>query len=194
MKLAELLSSLLYAMLLTVCVVQSFVIPTNTINVNGIKGISFKTSTVVLQPQEQTQYSRISSLSLSENSEEKPKSKLPVFLDPGTKGGVIVLSILLFALPLIGVNIATSTFGLDEDEVGRWVGALFTLILSLVWASTYIFRVATKDMTYAKQLKDYEDAVIAKRLEELDEDEVQALVEEIERDDILPIGQVNDAF
>ena len=35
----------------------------------------------------------------------------------------------------------------------------------------------------AKQLKDYENAVIAKRLEELDEDEVQALVEEIERDD-----------
>ena len=160
MKLAELLSSSLYAMLLSVCVVQSFVIPTNTIN--GIKDISFKTSTVVLQPQEQTQYSRISSLSLSENSEENPKSKLPVFLDPGTKGGVIVLSIVLFALPLIGVNIATSTFGLDEDEVGRWVGALFTLILSLVWASTYIFRVATKDMTCAKQLKNYEDDVIAK--------------------------------
>ena len=35
----------------------------------------------------------------------------------------------------------------------------------------------------AKQLKDYENAVIAKRLEELDEDEVQALQEEISRDD-----------
>jgi hypothetical protein len=35
----------------------------------------------------------------------------------------------------------------------------------------------------AKQLKDYENAVIAKRLEELDEDEIQALVEDIERDD-----------
>ena len=33
----------------------------------------------------------------------------------------------------------------------------------------------------AKQLKDYEDAVIAKRLEELDDDEIQALVEDIER-------------
>lgn len=38
-------------------------------------------------------------------------------------------------------------------------------------------------MFQAKQLKDYENAVIAKRLEELDEDEVQALVEDIERDD-----------
>ena len=38
-------------------------------------------------------------------------------------------------------------------------------------------------MKQAKQLKDYENAVIAKRLEELDEDEIQALVEDIERDD-----------
>jgi hypothetical protein len=37
--------------------------------------------------------------------------------------------------------------------------------------------------TQAKQLKDYENAVIAKRMEELDEDELQALVEEVERDD-----------
>ena len=35
----------------------------------------------------------------------------------------------------------------------------------------------------AKQLKDYENAVIAKRLEELDEDELQALVEEVDKDD-----------
>jgi hypothetical protein len=34
----------------------------------------------------------------------------------------------------------------------------------------------------AKQLKDYENAVIAKRLEELDDDEVQALVEEVSKD------------
>jgi Glu-tRNA(Gln) amidotransferase subunit E-like FAD-binding protein len=34
----------------------------------------------------------------------------------------------------------------------------------------------------AKQLKDYENAVIAKRLEELDDDEVEALVEELNRD------------
>jgi Protein of unknown function (DUF3007) len=38
-------------------------------------------------------------------------------------------------------------------------------------------------LSQAKQLKDYENAVIAKRLEELDEDELQALVEEVERDD-----------
>mgnify|MGYP001804889494 CR=1 FL=1 len=38
-------------------------------------------------------------------------------------------------------------------------------------------------LVQAKQLKDYENAVIAKRLEELDEDELQALVEEVDKDD-----------
>ena len=35
-------------------------------------------------------------------------------------------------------------------------------------------------MTYAKQLRDYENAVLKKRLEELADDEIQALMEEIE--------------
>ncbi len=34
----------------------------------------------------------------------------------------------------------------------------------------------------AKQLKDYENAVIQKRLEELEEDEFQAMLEDIERE------------
>jgi len=35
-------------------------------------------------------------------------------------------------------------------------------------------------MTYAKQLRDYENAVLQKRLEELADDEINALLEEIE--------------
>ena len=89
----------------------------------------------------------------------------------------------VFVLPLIAYNVATGPlFGLDEIEVGRDIGVGFSVLTMLLWGSTYIFRVATKDMTYARQLKDYEDAVIAKRLEELDDDEVQALVEDIERE------------
>mmetsp|Transcript_17290 Transcript_17290/g.26546 ORF Transcript_17290/g.26546 Transcript_17290/m.26546 type:complete len:188 (+) Transcript_17290:72-635(+) len=110
------------------------------------------------------------------------KSNLPVFLDPGTKGGAIVLSLILFVIPIVIYQVATGVFGVDEIEAGRDIGVGFSVITMLLWGSTYIFRVATKDMTYAKQLKDYEDAVIAKRLEELDEDEVQALVEDIERE------------
>ena len=44
---------------------------------------------------------------------------------------------------------------------------------------SYVFRVANKDMTYAKQLKDYEQAVIQKRFDELSTDEVDALMGEI---------------
>jgi len=124
------------------------------------------------------------SLHLSSSDENaSPENKLPMLLDPGTKGGALFLSLVLFIIPFIVYNVATLGFGVDEVEAGRDIGVGFTVITSLAWASTYIFRVATKDMTYAKQLKDYENAVIAKRLEELDEDEVQALVEDIERDD-----------
>lgn len=41
--------------------------------------------------------------------------------------------------------------------------------------------VFNKDMTYVKQLKDYEDAVMAKRLEELPEAELEKMMEEISK-------------
>jgi len=122
-----------------------------------------------------------SSLHMS-NNDSSSSSSLPVFLDPGTKGGAVVLSLILFIIPIIGYQVATGVFGVDEIDAGRYIGVGFTVVTMILWGATYIFRVATKDMTYAKQLKDYEDAVIAKRLEELDEDEVQALVEDIERE------------
>mmetsp|Transcript_24070 Transcript_24070/g.48263 ORF Transcript_24070/g.48263 Transcript_24070/m.48263 type:complete len:200 (+) Transcript_24070:122-721(+) len=128
--------------------------------------------------------SSATSLPMSQQNEQQPQqqSSLPVFLDPGTKGGAVVLSVILFVIPIILYQVVTGVFGVDEIEAGRDIGVGFSVITMILWGSTYIFRVATKDMTYAKQLKDYEDAVIAKRLEELDEDEVQALVEDIERE------------
>jgi hypothetical protein len=122
-------------------------------------------------------------MSTSDSDEKTEKSKLPMLLDPGTKGGAIFLSLVLFIVPIIGYEIATIGFGVDGIDAGRLIGVGFTFFTTVLWVGTYIFRVATKDMTYAKQLKDYENAVIAKRLEELDEDEIQALVEDIERDD-----------
>jgi len=73
---------------------------------------------------------------------------LPTFLDPGTKGGVIVLGVLLFIAPFLVYNILTSTGTLNEEDAGRFIGVGFTIFTSLLWVSTYIFRVATKDMTY----------------------------------------------
>mmetsp|Transcript_14390 Transcript_14390/g.24480 ORF Transcript_14390/g.24480 Transcript_14390/m.24480 type:complete len:187 (+) Transcript_14390:78-638(+) len=145
---------------------RQFSTPFTTANSNAFKESGSRTKST----------SSSSSLNMSE------KSNLPVFLDPGTKGGAIVLSLILFVIPIVIYQVATGVFGVDEIEAGRDIGVGFSVITMLLWGSTYIFRVATKDMTYAKQLKDYEDAVIAKRLEELDEDEVQALVEDIERE------------
>jgi len=138
------------------------------------------------QQQQQQQHQQQSSTFLhmsTENNQEEKKSNLPMLLDPGTKGGAIFLSLVLFIVPIIGYEVVTLGFGVDGIEAGKWIGVGFTFFTTVLWVATYILRVATKDMTYAKQLKDYENAVIAKRLEELDEDEIQALVEDIERDD-----------
>lgn len=78
------------------------------------------------------------------------KSSLPFWLDPGTRGGAVFLSILLFLFPLVGYSIVTNVFGVDATEAGKWIGVGFTAIATLLWVGTYIFRVATKDMTYVR--------------------------------------------
>ena len=55
--------------------------------------------------------------------------------------------------------------------------------MDCVYVTSLMLSSRWDDNIQAKQLKDYENAVIAKRLEELDDDEIQALVEEIERDE-----------
>ena len=57
----------------------------------------------------------------------------------------------------------------------------FVLGLSLAWVASYVLRVMNKDMTYVKQLKDYEDAVMAKRLEELPEAELEKMMDDISK-------------
>lgn len=98
------------------------------------------------------------SLSLSPDSNssnikrDETSSSLPTLLDPGTKGGVIVLGTLLFIVPFLIYSVLTSTGTLNEEDAGRFVGVGFTIFTSLLWVSTYIFRVATKDMTYVSFL------------------------------------------
>jgi hypothetical protein len=72
---------------------------------------------------------------------------LPFLLDPGTKGGALFLSLVLFIIPIIGYEI-TVGMGIDGVEAGRWIGVGFTVITLILWAASYVFRVATKDMTY----------------------------------------------
>jgi Protein of unknown function (DUF3007) len=77
-------------------------------------------------------------------------TKLPFFLDPGTKGGALVLMVVLFAVPLAGYQFMVSALGYDEIEAGVAVGMGFTVFSTAAWMSTYLFRVATKDMTYVR--------------------------------------------
>lgn len=84
-------------------------------------------------------------LFMADSSESR---KLPFWLDPGTKGGAVFLSLVLFIVPLLAYNVATTVFGLDEIETGITIGVGFTVFATVAWVSTYIFRVATKDMTY----------------------------------------------
>ena len=88
------------------------------------------------------------SILMSEGTSGEKKSDLPMLLDPGTKGGALFLSLILFIVPIIGYEIATIGFGVDGIEAGKWIGVGFTLFTTVLWVGTYIFRVATKDMTY----------------------------------------------
>lgn len=71
--------------------------------------------------------------------------------------------------------------GLDGEKAGIWSQALLVVGL-LGWVATYIFRAATKNMTYVKQLRDYEEAVLQKRLDELSPQELAQLQAEIEQE------------
>ena len=64
-------------------------------------------------------------------------------------------------------------------NAGIW-SQLILVAIVIAWTGSYIFRVATKQMTYTQQLKDYEDAVLQKRLEELTPEELAKLQAEIE--------------
>lgn len=78
-------------------------------------------------------------------------NNLPFWLDPNTKGGVVVLSIVLLLIPFLAINVATGIFGFDEIEAGKWIGVGFTAFGTAAWVGSYIFRVATKDMTYVSR-------------------------------------------
>ena len=72
------------------------------------------------------------------------------------------------------------TLCLDIVLAGNVILVCYVGLATVLWTGSYVFRVANKDMTYAQQLKDYENAVIQKRFEELSETEVDALGDIIE--------------
>ncbi|KAF8716766.1 hypothetical protein HU200_025855 [Digitaria exilis] len=79
-------------------------------------------------------------------------------------------------------DVYAQLLGVDPLQAGNVVQLLVVLGMTVGWISTYMFRVANKDMTYAKQLRDYEKQVMEKRLESLSEAELQALLEQVEEE------------
>lgn len=72
--------------------------------------------------------------------------------------------------------------GVPDLKAGQMTTGFVSVFALLGWVSSYVLRVGTKNMTYAQQLRDYEDKVIQKRYEELSEDELAALTEELDED------------
>ena len=71
--------------------------------------------------------------------------------------------------------------GMDATKAGNAVQLTFVLGLTLVWIASYVMRVFNKDMTYVKQLKDYEDAVMQKRLEEMPAGELEKMMDDLDQ-------------
>lgn len=179
------LSNLFVISILTLQGAYSFTAPfkSSAVVYRSLSAKNVRSNSLPTKQFSNVQPSRDLALQVSTN-EGKPEEKMVEFdvsawLNINTRGGVLVWCAILTVIPIAAYAYFVST-GLEETTVGAYVGALFVLLTMVAWASTYIFRVATKDMTYAKQLRDYENAVLQKRLEELADDEIDALMREIE--------------
>ena len=87
--------------------------------------------------------------------------------------------IILIGAALIALGYAMyyglQAFGMEAGYAGNWVQLIVFVGICVFWVSTYVYRVATKQMTYVKQLEQYEDAVMRKRLEEMTQSEIDEL-------------------
>ncbi|WP_310487447.1 DUF3007 family protein [Chamaesiphon sp. VAR_69_metabat_338] len=93
---------------------------------------------------------------------------------------VIVIGIVVFAIGGAGY-LGLKLVGLDNINAGIWSQLVLVGII-LAWSFSYVFRVATKNMTYGQQLKDYEEAVLQKRLDELTPEQLAEIQAEIDRE------------
>ncbi len=93
---------------------------------------------------------------------------------------VFVIGIIVFAVGGAGY-LGLKSVGFDNIDAGIW-SQLLLVALVLGWTFSYVFRVATKKMTYTQQLADYETAVLQKRLDELTPEQLAKIQAEIEQE------------
>lgn len=119
------------------------------------------------------------------SAEEPPQKEAaqtgPFGIRVKTNGDVLKFGVAAIAVGY-GLKFGIQATGVPDLLAGQLTTGILSVASLLAWVSTYVFRVGTKSMTYAQQLKDYEDAVIEKRYSELTEEELIALKEELEDD------------
>lgn len=101
-----------------------------------------------------------------------------------TEFGYSRKDVILIGAGLIGAGYALyyglQATGMDAGMAGNWAQLIIFVGMTFGWVGSYLFRVATKQMTYVKQLEDYEEAVMRKRLEEMPESEMERMLAEVE--------------
>eukprot|EP00468_Gymnochlora_sp_CCMP2014_P013256 CAMPEP_0167758998 /NCGR_PEP_ID=MMETSP0110_2-20121227/10782_1 /TAXON_ID=629695 /ORGANISM="Gymnochlora sp., Strain CCMP2014" /LENGTH=217 /DNA_ID=CAMNT_0007645341 /DNA_START=1 /DNA_END=654 /DNA_ORIENTATION=- len=115
---------------------------------------------------------RVRADSQGQQVEEK---RLPWYFDVGTKGGALTVPAMTVVFPLVLYNVLQAN-GLSAERAGPLASFIYLFGGLILWTSTYLYRVGTKSMTYAQQLRDYEDAVMLKRLEEMSDDEIEQML------------------
>ncbi|CAI6000172.1 unnamed protein product, partial [Closterium sp. NIES-65] len=92
----------------------------------------------------------------AEAQPEKPEGRPPF--------GYTRLDVILIGVGITVAGVALKygleLAGFNSFQSGSVVQLVLVLGLCLVWAASYVWRVGNKEMTYVKQLKDYEDAVM----------------------------------
>lgn len=99
-----------------------------------------------------------------------------------TNGDVIKFGFVAIAIAY-AFKFGLTSFGVQDLLAGQITTGVVSVASLIGWISTYVFRVGTKGMTYAQQLRDYENEVLKKRYEELSSEELAALGNELEEGD-----------
>ncbi|KAJ4970262.1 hypothetical protein NE237_003361 [Protea cynaroides] len=169
----------------------SFLVPSSL-----SRGVPIFTGTVNFRSTYSTKAANFPAKGASSTISRKPFCAIPRSSSPSSSNGIEQESkvpfgysrkdVLLIGLGVmvlgIGLKSGLEFVGVDPLQAGNVVQLVMVLGLTIGWISTYIFRVSNKEMTYAQQLRDYEDKVMQKRLEGLTEAELEALLEQVEEE------------